>query len=246
MESNRYKEWKGHIDKAVENLCLRIIKEPLLYFSEADVQQLLVEELRSIEELGKSYPTSVQKGKESKGTYHTSLIHREYGGGSATRIDVVVLDPHEVAKIDSTKLTHQKDYLKPIYAFELGTEKTIDTAGHLRNDLAKLGSKVKENGTGYIIYFFRDTTITPTGNKRRAKTEDKIERVFKSAFPKSYDRTIEKVKILPILIRTGRDQHRMRGKCEIFDGEKWIKVNISRPHNLREAILDRLEIKEGT
>jgi len=66
METNQYKEWKEHIDKAVVNLCLQIIKEPLLYFSEADIQQLLVEELRNIEELGKTYPTSVQKGKGAR------------------------------------------------------------------------------------------------------------------------------------------------------------------------------------
>ena len=62
--------------EAIANTCVAIIKEPLTYFSEADVQQLLVESLRKIPELKKAYPTAVRKGKNSKARYKTSLIHR--------------------------------------------------------------------------------------------------------------------------------------------------------------------------
>ncbi len=105
MRPRIYHEWKIDIDNAIANACLRIIKEPLIYFSEADVQQLLVEHLRSIDPLRKAYPTSVRKGKGSKGTYYTLLVHREYGGGGRTRIDVVVFDPEDVAGIDNVNLT---------------------------------------------------------------------------------------------------------------------------------------------
>lgn len=39
---------ENKIINAVSAICLRIIIEPMIYFSEADVQQLLVEELRKI------------------------------------------------------------------------------------------------------------------------------------------------------------------------------------------------------
>jgi len=38
-------KWKEEIDLAIVKICIQIIKEPLSYFSEADIQQLLVEEL---------------------------------------------------------------------------------------------------------------------------------------------------------------------------------------------------------
>ena len=86
-------KWKSDINQAITSVCIQIIKEPLIYFSEADIQQLLVEELRKINSISKPYLTSVRKGKNSKGKYKTSLIHREYGGGNRTRIDIVIFDP---------------------------------------------------------------------------------------------------------------------------------------------------------
>jgi hypothetical protein len=69
-------KWKAGIDKAVADVYIQIIKEPLSYFSKADIQQSLVEGLRKIEPLKKAYPTSVHKGKKSKGRYKTSLALR--------------------------------------------------------------------------------------------------------------------------------------------------------------------------
>ncbi|MFH1219048.1 MAG: hypothetical protein V1694_01165 [Candidatus Eisenbacteria bacterium] len=230
---------KAEVEKAIAEFCLKIIQEPLTYFSEADCQQLLVEELKKVECLRDQYRTSVRRGQGSKGRYTTALIHREYGGGGATRIDVVVFSPDDVKRIDSPNLMIGSDYLDPVFALELGTEKTADTAAHLKNDLAKLGRKVKD--TGYILHFYRDTAVARTGTRRRQRTEEKIGRIFKSAFAEQESTGADKVKILPILIRTGRDQARMRGKCEIFDGLHWNKVNVSRPDHIRRAILDRLK-----
>jgi len=238
MKSNRYQEWKADVDNAVANVCLRIIKEPLMYFSEADIQQPLVEELRKIEPFSKNYPTSVLKGKGSKGTYHTSLIHREYGGGSGTRLDVVVFDPDDVAQIDNVNLTIGADYLKPAYAFELGTEKTSDTSSHLKSDLKKLDRQVK--GTGYIIHIYKDVTQARTGTRSREKTEERIEKEFKQVFEAKQNQRTPNIKILAILLRTYRNQRKMRGKCEIFNGETWGKVNISRDTSLRSSIMGQL------
>jgi hypothetical protein len=236
----RNMDWKTDIDKAISKVCIQIIKEPLSYFSEADIQQLLVEELRKIKPISKAYSTSVQKGKDSKSKYNTSLLHREYGGGGGTRIDIVIFDPDDVNGINNVNLTREEKYLLPMYAFELGTEKTSDTSHHFEKDLKKLSERTNEKGTGYLIHFYKDVTQAPTGTKSRDKTEEKIEREFKQVFKAKQTEHITNVKILAILLRTYRNQERMRGKCEIFDGQNWIKTNVSDDDALRNAILEQL------
>jgi len=239
-----WKEIKEDIDKAVADVCIQIIKEPLIYFSEADIQQLLVEGLRKKEPFGKSYPTSVHKGKESKSIYKTSLLHREYGGGEGTRIDIVVFDPEDVKNIDNVNLTNDKQYLSPIFAFELGTEKTSDIADHVEGDLKKLSKCIKKEGTGYLIHFYKDVTQAQTGTRSRDNTEAKIEREFKQAFNTKQTKQMMNVKILAILLRTYRNQKKMRGKCEIFNGQEWIKTNVSSDDKLLCAIQKQLACPE--
>jgi len=239
-------KWKNDIDHAVANVCIQIIKEPLSYFSEADIQQLLVEELRKIKPISKAYSTSVQKGKDAKSKYTTSLLHREYGGEGGRRIDIVIFDPVDVAKIDNANLKVGNDYLRPVYAFELGTEKSNNAAEHVKNDIEKLSQRTK-NGIGYLIHFYKDITQSATGTKFRDKTEEKIEKEFKQVFDKKEIEKIFKaedivnVRILAILLRTFRNQKKMWGKCEIFDGNKWIKTNIGSDEKLKGAILEQLE-----
>ena len=228
---------ENSICDAIAGVCVQVIKEPLSYFSEADVQQLLVEHLRKIPELKKSYPTSVEKGKGSKSKYSTSLLHREYGAGGGRRMDVVVFDEGDVKRINDVNLTMDGEYLIPNYGFELGTEKTSDTAQHLKGDMHKLG--VCKN-RGYLIHFYKDVTQAATGSKSRDLTEEKIQRNFKQAFEDLDSTEKGKVKVLAILLRTYRNQIRMRGKCEIFNGQDWIKVNVSRDKDLRTAIYEQL------
>jgi hypothetical protein len=232
-------KWKTEIDQAIAEVCIQIIKEPLSYFSEADIQQLLVEKLRNIKFIGKSYPTSVHKGKGSESTYKTPLLHREYGGGGGTRIDVVIFDPEDVLNINNVNLMVGKDYLSPAYAFELGTEKTSDTLTHFKNDLQKLE---KSRGTGYLIHFYKDVTQAQIGTKLHTETEEKILKKFKQVFSITKTEPITKVKILAILLRTYKNQKKMRGKCEIFNGQKqkWDKTNVNKDGALRDAILNQL------
>lgn len=231
-------DWKPRIDRAVADACVEIIREPLLYFSEADVQQLLVERLRQIEPLSKTYPTAVHKGRGSKGKYRTSLVHREYGGGGGTRIDVAVLSPADVAQIDNANLTKRGRYLHPVYAFEIGTEKTSDTRRHLDGDLKKLATR--SQGTGYAIHIFRDTTRSASGTESRRRTDARLERDFKNVVAHLGSHAPANVKVVTILIRIGREQTRTRGKCGIFDGSKWRKVNVGNRAALRRVILGRL------
>jgi len=159
---------KKDIDGAIANAFIDIIKEPLNYFSEADIQQLLTEELRTISELAKKYLTSVPKGENAKSKYSTSLLHREYGAGGGRRFDIVILDDDDVAKITDINLTIDKEYLPPTFAFELGTEKTSDTAAHFQNDIDKL-KNCKD--TGYLIHIYKDVTQSATGTLSREKTK---------------------------------------------------------------------------
>ena len=126
-----------------------------------------------------------------------------------------------------------------MYAFELGTEKTSDTTAHFKNDLTKL-SKSTKKGMGYLIHFYKDVTQAPTGTIRRDKTEEKIEREFKQVFKAKQSEHIAHVKIMAILLRTFRNQKKIRGKCEIFNGEEWVKTNVSSNDKLRTAILKQL------
>lgn len=231
-------DWKAKIDRAVADACVEIIREPLVYFSEADVQQLLVERLRQIESLSKMHPTAVHKGRGSKGTYRTSLVHREYGGGGGTRIDVVVFGPADVAQIDNANLTSRGKYLRPAYALEIGTEKTSDTRRHLESDLKKLATRTQ--GTGYAIHIFRDTTRSASGTESRGRTDARLERDFKDVVARLAPQAPANVKVVAILVRVGRDQPRTRGKCEVLDGARWRKVNVGDRAALRKAVLSCL------
>jgi hypothetical protein len=230
---------KSDIDNAIADVCAQIIYEPMLYFSEADVQQMLVNTLKDVDSLIATVATSIPRGQGSKGKYRTQLVHREYGAGEGRRVDVVIFDPDDAAKINNTNLTIGRTYLKPLFAFEVGTEKTSDTATHLKNDLNKLrGIK----GSGYIIHFFRDTTRAPTGSASRHRTEEKIEQSFRVAFNSVRAEIAANIRILAVLLRTGRKQARILGKCEIFDQQNgvWNKVNVKKSNQLKEAVRKQL------
>jgi len=228
---------KDDIDNAIAKTCIEIIQEPLLYFSEADIQQLLVEELRKIEALKEPYQTIIHKGKNSKSFYKTSLLHREYGGGGGTRIDIVIFSENDVKRIDDLNLKIGKEYLKPKFAFELGTEKTIDIGKHLINDIKKLN---KVRNTGYIIHIYTDRTQSVTGTKLRKNTKGKIIRDFKSVFEKN-KYTYGNIKKLAILLSPFKEQKLTRGKCEIFNKNRWEKVNVNDKSALRKKITGQLD-----
>lgn len=226
------------VEEIVTEFCIEVIQNPLCYFSEADLQLMLAEALRRYPPFKKPVSTAVRRGAHSKGTYGTPLLHREYGGGEGTRIDIVILNPDEVQQIDDPNLTIKGKYLHPLYAFELGTEKSQDAAGHLESDFGKL-QRIGVN-KGFIIHFFKDTTLARTGTLSRNKTEDRINRIFRQAFALRNSQCHEKIKILAILLRTGRNQPGIRGKCEIFDGKKWVKVNVSRVDSIRDKLMEQL------
>jgi len=232
---------KIDIDNAIADTCIRIIKEPLLYFSETDVQQMLTAELKLIKGLGDLYPTLIHRGKDSKSFYSTTLLHREYGGGGGTRIDIVIFSKEDVEKIDNQNLKTGNKYITPEFAFELGTEKTLNIKEHLDNDINKLKNVKK---TGYIIHIYKDITKSPSGTKSREATIGRITEIFKNVFEdNSKNCPNEKVKKLAILLNPFKNQTKTWGKCEIFDGTtcKWEKVNVDKKNELKKKILEQLK-----
>lgn len=232
--------WHSEVNNAIIDTCMSIIKEPLIYFSEADIQQLLCENLRKINTFSKMYRTSLNRGKDSKSYFKTSMLHREYGGGKGTRIDIVAFHPKQLREITNPNLTDTNgNYLLPMIAFELGTEKTTDAFSHFRSDINKLNNV---SDRGYLIHVYKDVTQSSKGTKSRENTETKIQRKFKEVFETNIIQN-NKVKVLAFLIRTYVDQKRIIGKCEIFDSKKaeWEKINISKNENIKRAIMNQIK-----
>ncbi|MBS1266085.1 MAG: hypothetical protein MAG795_00050 [Candidatus Woesearchaeota archaeon] len=223
---------KKDLDKAITESIVKIIQEPLIYFSEADVQQQLCDSIKSIFSLSRLYPTSVKRGKGSKSVYKTSLVHREYGGGKGRRIDIVILDKKDLLEIDSPNLTKKGRYLKPKFAIEVGTEKTKDTRTHIKRDLEKLK---KSTNKGYLIHIYKDITRAKSGTLSRQKTEEKIKNNFKDIF--STIAVEGKINVIAVLIRTYRNQARMRGKCEIFNNGIWEKINVNDKKKIESKLM---------
>ena len=240
------------INEIVAEYCAEIIREPLIFFSEADLQALLYKHLITTNHFGKYFDTKYQKGYGSKSVYKTTLVHREYGINNMpnSRVDLAVFDKDEVKKINHPNLTYYKEddkkdeYLTPLAAFELGTEKTHDFSGHITNDLEKLKELVGQGmQRGYYIHFFRDKTVSAADTARRELTEERIEREFRNVVKDI--KPVENINVLLFLIRIYRkNQEKIWGKCEVFNVEeqKWEKVNIDQyKEELENKILQILK-----
>lgn len=211
------------MNEVIADFCAEVVLEPLCYFSEADLQGILFQKLT------RAFPaqveTSYSRGPDSKGKYRTGLVHREYGATGGRRTDISVFAPDDLAAVDSPRLMVRGQYIVPRFAVELGTEKTVDTAAHIANDLDKLS---RATGRGYLIHFFKDVTRADRGTARRTRTEEKLDRIFRGpavdAAPPSH------VDYLCFLLRLARSNKTIRGKCELLvpGSGTWRKVNLKR------------------
>ncbi len=220
------------VNGVIARFCHDVVAEPLCFFSEADLQGMLFAKLSM--EFPEQIETSCSRGPDSKGKYKTGLVHREYGAGGGRRIDISVFDPVDVARIDEAGLKKAGKYIKPRFAIELGTEKSLDAAGHISRDLAKLADASER---GYLIHFFRDTSRAAVGTGRRENKEQSIESKFRN--PVNEAEVPQRVRSLFFLIRVARRQKRIWGKCELYRPEigKWEKVNLQ---NVGSCVAERL------
>ncbi len=221
------------LNRIIAEFCSDVINEPLCFFSEADLQGILF--ARLLREFPICVETSYAKGPRSKSRYTTGLVHREYGVGGSRRIDIAVFSEDDVAQIDGPGLKIGSNYVTPQFGIELGTEKTLGTASHIRKDLAKL-SLVSERG--YLIHFFRDVTRADTGTKSRKNTEEKLEAIFRG--PVREASAPDNVRVLFFLLRLARTHRKIPGKCELYLPRKlsWKKINLN---NVKLDVLGILE-----
>lgn len=222
------------MDNLAAKFCHDVCLEPLSFFSESDLQGVL------FERLNKAYPslvsTGVRRGPGSKSFFKTPQVHREYGAGEGRRIDLVVLPKAELKRCDRN-LTLKGKYIAPDFIFELGTEKSIDAAAHMENDVDKCGLATK---TGYLIHFLRDTTKAATGSRGRAKTEAKIDRTFRKHVERFYRNAIPKhVKSLFFILKIARAKRKIWSRCELYNPNDaiWMKVNTKSVGAVSKALL---------
>jgi hypothetical protein len=217
----------AEIDDIIADFCSQVIREPLCFFSEADLQGLLFAKL--LDRFPRQFDTGVKRGPVSKGRYRTGRVHREYGAGERHRMDIVIFPVEKIPAIDSPNLQVGRKYLQPVVGIELGTEKTKDSKAHLKNDVKKLKNVSKR---GYLIHFFRDTTSADVGTKSREETEKKIRRILRVPFESHHLKPAERarIKVLCFVLRLSRRHRKIWGKCEVFDphNKVWMKVNLRR------------------
>jgi len=220
------------VNGVIARFCHDVVAEPLCFFSEADLQGMPFAKLSM--EFPEQIETSCFRGPDSKGKYKTGLVHREYGAGGGRRLDISVFDPEDGERIDEANLKTAGSYMKPRFAIELGTEKSLDAAGHISRDLAKLAVATER---GYLIHFFRDTSRAAVGTGKRENKEQSIEAKFRN--PVSAAEVPQKVRSLFFLIRVARRRRRIWGKCELYLPEtgKWQKVNLK---NVGSCVAERL------
>jgi hypothetical protein len=227
------------IDKAVAETVYHVCTNPLAIVSETDIHMLLAHRLMQIKSLSPTdlYATNCTIGRHdshsiSQAKYKTGLLHKEYGisGMPNSRIDIVVLNRNEVSDIDQPlSLKYKKKWLRPEYAFELGTEKSAGSdvvlKKHLTNDLKKLSfSRIR----GYLIHIHRNYCQT-TGvrlGKNRIKIQE-YEKIIKQTIKSIKPDQKQKIRLIVAIIDIGSMGRRIgrEGKVKLFLSGKFTGIN---------------------
>jgi hypothetical protein len=228
---------KEEVNNAVLEFCIEVIKEPLLFFNEYDLHLLLVEKLYQFNQnlKEKKFFTNLSYDNSGIDKYQTRLIHREYGRGNSTRGDIVIFDEDDVKHIGNSHLTFndKTDYLLPKFAFELGIS-LDDTKKHVENDIDKL-SKLKKNGSGYIIHIIRNDNKKESIRKRK-NIEDK----FKNYIFRTKDKNLFNIKIITIILNIYKKEE--ESYCEIYhkSNNEWIEFNRNDIKQMTDIIRSQL------
>jgi len=156
-----------------------ILKNPSIFFSEADIQAIFYEKFRELEKLNKLYDTGCsiglnQYGEESDKKYPTYAIHREYGlnNNKNNRLDLAIFDPHYIHSIvDPINLKNNDNkYLTPDYIFEFGTDKSAKSCKNFYKHLLKDTEKLKfAKKKGYLIHIQRNYLKGEANNANKEK-----------------------------------------------------------------------------
>jgi hypothetical protein len=151
--------------KTAETLAF-VLRNPAIFFSEADIQALFYEKLRELKDFNSLHDTECtiglnQKKKESDKKYQTYAIHREYGlnNGKSSRVDLAILNPNDISSIvDPINLKDGNNkYLNPDYIFEFGTDKSAKSCKNFYRHLLKDSEKLKfAYKRGFLIHIQRN------------------------------------------------------------------------------------------
>jgi len=162
-----------------EDILTFILKNPAVFFSEADIQALFYERLRELDELKLLYDTGCSIGlnqyeNESDKKYQTYAIHREYGlnNGKSSRVDLALLNPEDISSIaDPINLKDANNkYLTPDYIFEFGTDKSAKSCKSFYRHLLKDTEKLKfAKKRGYLIHVQRNYLRGKANNANKEK-----------------------------------------------------------------------------
>jgi hypothetical protein len=238
-----HKEIINHLNEIITKL----LKNPLMFVSEADVHKFVMWELMKIKELNPEnlVETSCSIGINNAGVpskvgYKTTLIHSEYGNQlkKKERSDIVILNIEDVKKIDdpldlkTDDLQGNKNWIIPDYILEFGTEKSAKSAEkfkeHIEKDLAKIAnSKVN----GFLIHIHRNYIKSKEGYLKlnKAKIDEYIQRYAQVIKNNEIDQ--DKIRVLIAIVDIGNEGRRATSKIRLLKdplGEPYLdRVNIN-------------------
>jgi len=213
------------VKESIEELIFDLSKNPLLHFSEKSLQVRLVAKLLvKCPELSKPIPTSIyeryKKNIDKLGSEESYLIdalsvpplQMEYGINEpdAYRVDIAILDPDEIKLIDGWQFQIEEQYLDPLIAIEIGTEKSgaKDMCGdHLENDAFKL----KNSKKGYILNVMRNFNVGQKSDIRYQKKAAQLKQFKDSLKTYSSSSKYAKIKFIGLII------HIAYQEIEFFD-----------------------------
>jgi hypothetical protein len=210
-------ELEQKIIQSIASVCQHAAKQPMCFFSEADLQAQLYEKIHQA--IPEDYPTGVSISGDGSGSkmYKTSQVHREYGAGFGRRYDLVVFTPEEIASMNDSNLTQQLEegtsYVTPSFAIEMGTEKSGDSAVHVENDLEKL-KQAKQRG--FLIHIFRDTVSAPRGSQSWLNRDERIIAPFRKSIAWGDECVDKKIVVIALLLILGIRNRPSGPRCQIF------------------------------
>ena len=165
--------------KAIKDALIQLGIHPLLHFSEKSIQVSLASKLLCSKEVSTPVETSIYNRfekrigklwaseKDLSNALSVTPLQMEYWNNEkwkAYRIDIAILNPDDIKKIDSWQFQSQWRYLDPLVWIEIWSEKSWwnEMSGkHLENDAFKLSTSKH----AYILNIMRNTNVSQKWSK---------------------------------------------------------------------------------
>ncbi|MFB6076179.1 MAG: hypothetical protein ABEK17_03460 [Candidatus Aenigmatarchaeota archaeon] len=179
--------------KSIRDVILTVSKNPLLYFSECGLQAILVNRLLECSELSNPIETGIYDRYKHKidklsndmeyldNALSVPPLQREYGSGNGGRTDIVILNPEDIESIDNFQFQSDEEYLSPLIAIEIGTEKSDSKyyCKHLEKDVEDINDL--DADFKYILDIIRNKNKCKKGTDTYKNKEETL-KPFKESF----------------------------------------------------------------